>query len=59
MPAVQSVELTFVESFPEMITPCRVIREITESDRDFYFKDRPLDAELKEEIRQRSLTENL
>lgn len=39
--------------------PCRVIREITESDRVFYFKDRPLDAELKEEIRRRSLTENL
>ena len=39
--------------------PCRVIREITESDRDFYFKDRPLDAELKEEIRRRSITENL
>ncbi len=33
--------------------PCRVIREITESDRDYYFKDRPLDAELKEEIRRR------
>ena len=25
--------------------PCRVLRQITEADRDFYFKDRPFDVE--------------
>ena len=25
--------------------PCRIIREITEADRDFYFKDRKFDVD--------------
>ena len=33
--------------------PCRVIREITEEDRKVYFKDRPLDSEVQEEINRR------
>ena len=28
--------------------PCRVIRQITEDDRDYYFKDRKIDEELRE-----------
>ena len=33
--------------------PCRVIREITEDDRHFYFKDRPLENKIEEEINER------
>jgi len=33
--------------------PCRVIRDITEEDRKYYFKDRPLDDEVQEEIDRR------
>ena len=33
--------------------PCRVIRGITEEDRKYYFKDRPLDDEVREEIDRR------
>ena len=33
--------------------PCRVIREVTEEDRAYYFKDRPLDPEVREEIERR------
>ena len=33
--------------------PCRVIREITEEDLKYYFKNRPLDDEVKEEINRR------
>ena len=25
--------------------PCRVLRQITEEDRDFYYKDRPFDVQ--------------
>lgn len=33
--------------------PCRVIREITEEDRKYYFKRIPLDDEIREEIDRR------
>ena len=33
--------------------PCRVIREITEADREYYFKDIPLDDEIRTEIENR------
>ena len=31
--------------------PCRVIREITEEDRPFYYKDRRFDEEIWEKIK--------
>ena len=33
--------------------PCRVIREITEADRRYYFKDRQFDEEVWEKIKAR------
>ena len=33
--------------------PCRVIREITEADRRYYFKDRQFDEEVWEKIKPR------
>lgn len=35
--------------------PCKVIREINEQDKEFYYKDRKIDAEdLKEEAKLRN-----
>ena len=33
--------------------PCRVIREITEEDRKYYFKKRRIDEEIVEDMRQK------